>query len=125
VSSNRESYLLDEEVTRQGGIFRRWRAGRGKYLPLLLLILLVSKELRFGGGFLPPPNALLAIRAVLLSHRICFYACRLSLSARLASRLAASSGKVTPPQITVHTSKILHKQAYALKKAEINTIRWK
>jgi hypothetical protein len=42
------------------------------------------------------PRALTTARAVLLSRLLCFHACRILLSAWLASRLTESSGKVTP-----------------------------
>jgi hypothetical protein len=60
-------------------------------------------------GF-PPPHALTATWAALLSRLLCFRTRCLSLLAWLASRLTTSSGKVTPPPpwVAVHTPKTMH-----------------
>jgi hypothetical protein len=65
------------------------------------------------------PCALAAVRAALLSHLLCFRACCLLLSTRLASRLAISLGKVTPPRVVAHAPETLHKSACTLKKQNL------
>jgi hypothetical protein len=98
---------------------------RGSYLPHFLVFTLlhitVSRGFRLEGNFLtpPPPRVFTAVRAALLSRLLCFHAYRLSLSARLASCLTTSSSKVTPPQGTARIIKILHKNAYALKRQKL------
>jgi hypothetical protein len=108
VSTNRDPNLLAEKVTKQGEVFRGRRVGRGSYFPLFLifvfLLIVISRGFRLGESFLPPPpRALTAIWAALLSQLICFHTCRLSLSAQLASHLTTSSGKVTPTGCYAHT----------------------
>jgi hypothetical protein len=66
------------------------------------------------------PCALTAARAALQSRLLYLGAYCLSLSARLASCLATSSGKVTPmPWIAASIPKTLHKDTYALKKQKL------
>jgi hypothetical protein len=97
-STNRDPHLLAEEVTKRGEVFGGHRMVRGNSFPLLI----ISQGLRLGGSFLSP-HTLAAVRVALLSCLLCFCAYRLSLLARLASCLTASSGKVTPTGRCTHT----------------------
>jgi hypothetical protein len=39
--ANRDPHLLVEEVAKRGEVFRGWRVGKGSYLPLFLVFILL------------------------------------------------------------------------------------
>jgi hypothetical protein len=98
MSTKGDPRLLAEEVTKRGEVFRGRRVGRGSYFTLFLAFVLLSSSypMDLGSKGASSPRPLAVVRAAHLSHLLCFHACCLSLSARLASHLTTSSGKVTP-----------------------------
>jgi hypothetical protein len=104
MSTNGDHRLLTEEGTKRGDDFMGRRVGRGSYFPLFLVFI---------------QGTLTTVRVALLCRLLYFHACRLSLLARLTSRLATSSGKVTPPRGIACIPKILHKNTHVLRKQKL------
>jgi hypothetical protein len=113
----------------RGEVLGKRRIGED-YLPLLLILILfiISRGLRLERGLShtpPPPRAFAAAQAAPLSHSFCFCAHCLSFSARLASHLTISLGKMTPRGSLCTHPRPYNMSVVGVKKAKIDTIKRK
>jgi hypothetical protein len=114
--------LLAKEVTKRGEVFRGQRVGRGSYLPLfhvfILLLITISQGFKLGRSFLSPlpPGALTGAWAALQSGLLCLLPFIVDMVGLLPHHILRQGD---PSWSAAHIPKTLHKNAYASKKQKL------